>query len=121
MSPSSKPKLSQVLNELKADYLESFPKKISVLRDLTQKKKWDELREEYHKLKGSGKTYGFPEISVISEKLELLASQKPLSNLQIFPDAVLLVERMHQSYLEGKTFDLEKDPFARSLLALNLN
>lgn len=121
MNSRQKPALSQVLAELKEDYLRVFPEKIRRLHTLTEQRDWDGLEIEYHKLKGSGKTYGFPEVSVVCEKLEALATQKSDFRLETFEQALPLLQRMYDAYLHKKKFPLEQDVFARSLLALKLN
>jgi HPt (histidine-containing phosphotransfer) domain-containing protein len=115
-----KQKLSTILNELKEEYLQKMPQKIQLLKNLTARQDWKALEEEYHKLKGTGKTYGFPEISIICEKMEILAQQKQHHTAQMFEPAVELLEKMHLSYLEKKPLALEQDPFVRSLLAMKL-
>ncbi len=119
MSPQ-KQKLSLVLGELKAEYLKKLPTKIEHLKGLVSGEDWKALEDEYHKLKGTGKTYGFPEISIVCEKLEFLCQQKTHQTPELFLNANQLLERMHQGYLEQTPVSLEKDPFARSLLALKL-
>lgn len=113
-----RPTLTQVMAELKAEYLEKFPQKIELLKILTiDNPDWQRLEDEYHKIKGTGLTYGFPEISVVCEKLETMAQHKETRDLETFKKAIPLLEKMHQSYLENQGFDLQKDAFARSLLA----
>lgn len=118
MSQNSKQKLSEVLKELRSDYLLKFPNKIAQLRQLTEAQSWKELEDEYHKLKGTGSTYGFPDISTVCEIMESLAQNKYNQKPELFAQTVSLLERMHQNYAEGKVLDLSSDPFARSLLAL---
>jgi len=120
MNQPPRQKLSEVLKELRSEYLIKFPQKISRLKELTLAQKWVELEEEYHKLKGTGSTYGFPDVSSVCEILEKLAQNKSTQNPEIFENTVLLLERMHQNYLENKVLDLNADPFARSLLALKV-
>ena len=117
---AQKQKLSTVLQELKEEYLQKFPQKIDKLKNLTQAQDWTGLEEEYHKLKGTGKTYGFADISLVCEKLEALAQQPSRREVQIFNEAAVLLEKMHQNYLRNGILDLQKDSFARSLLALKV-
>ncbi len=115
-----KPKLSELLIQLKAEYLIGFPLKIEKLKELTAREDWNQLYEEYHKLKGNGKTYGFPDISIVAEKLEFLAQHEKGQNKALYLDAIALLEQMHKSYSENKAFPLDQDAFARSLLALKI-
>ena len=65
--------LDSVLNSLRSSYAESLPEKIEHLKELSKQGQADELRKAAHKLKGSGQSYGFPEISKICEQLETSA------------------------------------------------
>jgi HPt (histidine-containing phosphotransfer) domain-containing protein len=111
-------KLSDVLSQLKAEYLQKLPQKIERLRKLTDEKNWQSLEEEYHNLKGSGKTYGFPEISAVCEKLEFLAHRQETQVFEIFSDAVDLMGRLERSYSQELTFDLFKDTTFKELLKM---
>jgi HPt (histidine-containing phosphotransfer) domain-containing protein len=111
-------KLSQLLSELKQEYISAFPAKIERLKTLTLSQDWAALSEEYHKLKGNGKTYGLPEISVLCEQMEYLTLNKDLQKTMLFEHALTLLERMHACYVSGDSFDLEKDPIAKSILSL---
>jgi HPt (histidine-containing phosphotransfer) domain-containing protein len=113
-------KLSQLLSELKQEYIISLPGKIERLRQFTEERDWANLSEEYHKLKGNGKTYGLPEISILCEQLELIALKKDAQKFTLFEHALTLLERMHKSYLSGDSFDLDKDPMAKSILSLKV-
>ncbi|MGZ5278535.1 MAG: Hpt domain-containing protein [Pseudobdellovibrionaceae bacterium] len=115
-----KQKLSHVLNELKEEYLKKLPIKIDNLKLLTTAQNWAALEDEYHKLKGTGKTYGFPEISIVCEKLEFLVQQKNHQTVDLFHQANELLAKMHHGYLKKESINLEQDAFARSLLALKL-
>ena len=114
----NKPQLSSVLQELKQDYLKSFPDKINLLKELTTQQNWDQLAMEYHKLKGTGKTYGFPEVSIVSERMESIAKQQELRKIILFDQAVVLLSRLYEAYRSEKTLDLKADPIGRSLLAI---
>ena len=111
-------RFTQMLIEMKHDYLESFPHKIATIKKFIAEEKWAELHDEYHKLKGTGKTYGFPEVSVVCEILETLTMTRPVKDPEIFKKSSELLDRMHQAYLQNQSFHLEQDDFGRSLLAL---
>lgn len=113
-------KLSQLLSELKQEYIAAFPVKIERLKTFTVARDWANLSEEYHKLKGNGKTYGLPEVSILCEQLELIALKKDTQKMMLFEHAITLLERMHQAFLSGDSFDLEKDPIAKSILSLKM-
>lgn len=111
-------RFKKMLLDMKQDYLVALPKRIILIRDLTDKENWKDLNEEFHKLKGTGKTYGFPEISIVCEILETLSGKDRVPSPDVFKKVPDLFERMYQTYLQNQPFPLEQDDFARSLLAL---
>jgi HPt (histidine-containing phosphotransfer) domain-containing protein len=113
---NKKKDLSDVLGDLKKDYLSNLPQKISLIKKLTQSEDWKELYTEYHKLKGTGKTYGFPEISTLCAKMESFAQNAETQNKSIFEKAVELLDEIRISYVEQKPLDLSQHAFGKTLL-----
>lgn len=111
-------RFTRMLSEMKEEYLKTLPRKISLIERLISEEKWQELHDEFHKLKGTGKTYGFPQITEVCLILESLSAQRPIQDKNLFIQSKELLARMHQSYEQNQAFDLENDSFARSLLAL---
>jgi HPt (histidine-containing phosphotransfer) domain-containing protein len=62
--------MEEVLQKLKETYINEFPEKISMIKKLLASKNSDELSNFFHQLKGSGRTYGLPEVSIYSKILE---------------------------------------------------
>jgi HPt (histidine-containing phosphotransfer) domain-containing protein len=120
-SSPSKNKLTMLLAELKHEYLKAFPEKLELLRELIQKEDWSGLEVLYHKLKGTGKTYGFPEISTLCQKMESLSQSKTYQKAEFFQRSLLILEKLNQSYTQGTPYNLNQDPLAQSLLALPLD
>ncbi len=56
--------------ELRTEYLASFPQKFSEIESHLKAREFVRLREDFHKLKGTGKTYGIPEISELCAVVE---------------------------------------------------
>lgn len=84
--------LSEVLVELQKKYLESFAEKTSRIETLWKDQRNEELRVEFHKLKGSGKTYGLPEVSVLGAVMEKLCERGSQESInQMIPLAVRLL------------------------------
>jgi HPt (histidine-containing phosphotransfer) domain-containing protein len=82
--------LANALKALRVEYLNETPRHVAALRAPLERLEGgdagalDELRREFHKLAGSGGSYGFPEISARSragehEAQRLLATGAPLS------------------------------------------
>jgi HPt (histidine-containing phosphotransfer) domain-containing protein len=72
MSADDKPSFEAMLQNLRNVYLQSLPEKWSRLEQLAAASNVAELKNEFHKLKGSGTTYGVPEISEMGAALEQL-------------------------------------------------
>ncbi len=76
---------NSILDNLKVDYLKALQERILLLSDLTSKKDIENLEHEYHKLKGTGKTYGYPAVSEICNEMERITREQ-----KIIPDHLLL-------------------------------
>lgn len=61
-----------MLSALGEDYLKKVTQKLD---DLINKENIKSIFEESHKLKGSGKTYGFAKISITAKEIEQLCKQ----------------------------------------------
>ena len=68
--------LQKLLADLQKDYLASFQLKMTTIDSLWKiaqvDQKFADLETEYHKLKGTGRTYGLPEVTQLGEALERL-------------------------------------------------
>ena len=113
--------LTTVLSDLKKDYLAKLPNRIEKLYELAGNENWEDLYTEYHKLKGTGKTYGFPEISIACERLESLVQQEENQKVSFFKEAASLIKDIHLSYIEGKKIDIASHPFGKTLLRSGRN
>ena len=89
----------EVPKELKQYYINTFDDKLKQLDELIAKNDLPGIKEFGHKLKGSGSSYGFPEISIIGQELEKLESSNAM------PLAKVLRERLKN------TFDKIKEDF----------
>lgn len=67
---------NSILENLKVDYLKALDERIQLLTDLTSKSDIESLENEYHKLKGTGRTYGFQAISDVCNEMEKLTRGK---------------------------------------------
>ena len=95
--------------ELKKDYLSSMPGKFEVIANALKTSDVAQLREEFHKLKGTGKTYGIPEISdlcAVVEQLCVKRSSYAVGDAQI---ALQILSEIHQTRIGEKEFALSGD------------
>lgn len=118
MSRPNDKKLSDLLSELKAEYLIKLPEKILALRQFTEQQSWQNVEAEFHKLKGTGRTYGYPDISVLCERLEFLAQHKDTQLPVLFHQAIDLLTRMLKAYEKGEPYNLSADATMKTILKM---
>ena len=97
----------QMMAELRTEYLQSFKEKFQIMTDLFDQKEWHSLELEFHKLKGTGTTYGVPEVSALCEQLERICRENEQIEKELLSQAIELLTAIRGKYLEGKNFDLE--------------
>ncbi|RPH95759.1 Hpt domain-containing protein [candidate division KSB1 bacterium] len=64
------PKLHMVVDELKGSYLKSLTGKLAALTEAAAIRNYDSIILHGHQLKGSGKSYGFAEVSSLGAQIE---------------------------------------------------
>jgi HPt (histidine-containing phosphotransfer) domain-containing protein len=108
--PKSKESFQNLLGELKKDYLRSLPQRMDKIRTHLDSMDWTALEEEFHKLKGSGKTYGCPWISETFSYLEVLASHQVSSSLDLYKNSLPWLEELKNYYenSEATSWDSQK-------------
>lgn len=102
--------LQALLAELQKNYLASMPDKIAALQNLWSAKQLDLLETEYHKLKGTGRTYGLPEITQLGAALERLCEAAPQTLPEAVPISIRLLEKIRVQRVAGETPDLDGEP-----------
>lgn len=105
--------LDELMKGLQKDYLAGLPEKIINLETLTEQGNWRALQGEYHKMKGTGKTYGIPELSIIAELTEAKLNEENVS--QVGSLALALIEKTKKMRSGGKALDLESSPEYQAL------
>ena len=101
--------IHDVLAELRKTYLEALPARADGIEKLLNEGKYNEVETEFHKLKGTGKTYGLPEVSQVGEVAERLVEHGSTSAEESVPAAIKVLRKITTSRAEGKPLDLEKD------------
>lgn len=110
--------LNDVLKQLQKTYLASMPEKIANLELLWSKKQLDLLKTDYHKLKGTGRTYGFPEISSLGAALERLCEIDQPSLERAVPISLKLMNRIKELRAKDQALDLDKEPDFQAIVAM---
>ncbi len=96
----------EMLKKLKTEYITNLPSKAEELQFLVDNKDFEELENFFHKLKGSGKSYGVSEVTTYGEYFEnLLKSNKALTDAQM-TGALTLLEKIVESRQQDSEFDI---------------
>ena len=109
--------MEDLLKELQLEYIQSIPEKIKEIKESLEKKDLDSLINSYHKLKGSGKTYGLDEVSILGQFFETWMRDKKEKTLPFVPKSVEILERIFTSRSQSKPYAIESDPEYQKLIA----
>lgn len=98
-----------LMEQLRGEYLATIPEKIQMIIQFYNANDAHGVREIFHKLKGTGGTYGVPEISTFGEILENFCKAQPSNLKAVVPDAIELLKKIHASRLKNEAFDINAD------------
>ncbi len=101
---------SDLLKTLREDYLHSLPEKISDIRGQISKHDKAALQSSFHKLKGTGRTYGLPEVSEVAEAVESVCIHSPEHAVLASEQGAQVLEDIALAYSSEVEFSLSKDP-----------
>lgn len=108
--------LDDILAKLQKTYIHGMPEKLQVMKNHINAKDFKSLREEFHKIKGTGKTYGLPEVTdlgAVFEEILMVSNFNPHLNWAL--DAHDLFRDIHQARLKNKAFNISEDPRYKNL------
>ncbi|MCB0412398.1 MAG: Hpt domain-containing protein [Bdellovibrionales bacterium] len=110
---------NEMMSQLRKEYLTSLPEKISELKADLDSKNVEKLKEDFHKLKGTGKTYGIPEVSQLAEAVEKIYFHKPDNALKATEEALGLLKDIYELRSQEKSMDLATQRAYLRLIGLN--
>jgi HPt (histidine-containing phosphotransfer) domain-containing protein len=108
----------KMMEELRRDYVASIPQKMKDIEAHLAAADVGTLRDDFHKLKGTGKTYGIPEISELGEAVEKICKHKPEQAGAIVPGALTLLREIHTARLGGQPYVLVGNSIFAPILAM---
>ena len=111
----------KLMEELKAEYIESLPTKISELKKNSECEDISALKENFHKLKGTGKTYGLPEVSLLSAAMERLFEEKVDQAKLVLPEALRILKEIQETRSQQGELHLDQDHGFREIQNLLKN
>jgi len=86
----------QMMAELKKDYVSGLPEKTKIIRGFLHQRSVAELQNEFHKLKGTGKTYGLPEVSELGLTIETVLKTTNELHEDLLNLAIACLEKIHK-------------------------
>ena len=99
-----------LIAELQKEYLAGFEKKFCRILEFHEKKNWSALELEYHNLKGTGTTYGMPEVTELCQQMERLCRENKKIKKELLEISIKLLEKIADKYRDQKPFTLSESP-----------
>lgn len=102
--------MEQLLADLRKEYLDGLPARLAGIRQHLTEGSIETLEDDFHKLKGTGRTYGIPEISDVGELAESICGIARHHVTAAVPIAIELLSDIHKARSREETFDVQADP-----------
>lgn len=99
----------RMMQELQTEYISELPDRIEEIRQHGQDQDFNLLQDDFHKLKGTGKTYGIPEISQLCQIMEQLCIHNTKLALKLLPAATEVLQDIQKSRTDNHPFSLSQD------------
>ncbi len=97
-----------MMKELQKEYIENLSGKITAINNHYENMDIEALEDAFHKIKGTGKTYGIPELSTLAQVLEKAC--KDNHNIKdIIPLSIELLKKIESARKNGSEFKIESD------------
>jgi HPt (histidine-containing phosphotransfer) domain-containing protein len=71
-------------DDLRAQYIQRRKTELGTYLQALRSKDFETLRHIGHRMRGNGVSFGYPELSVLGEKIEAAANKQELAELRIF-------------------------------------
>lgn len=119
MSPDADDLLARQLQQLRGEYLADADKRLAELREIRAQLRTDalealgRLRQAFHRLAGSGGSYGFPDISAnsregehVAQRLQAAGASSSAADLDAIDACIAGVDRAFREAKAG--FELDR-------------
>ena len=108
-----------LMAELKTGYVASLPDKAKTIQTQVETGNAADLRDAFHKLKGTGRTYGVPEVSDLARLVEELCATQPHEAPAAARLAAAILHDIHAAHSQGRAFALTDDARFLEIQALH--
>jgi hypothetical protein len=95
---------------LAQEYLVALPGKIDLIKKEAQAGAVADLQTSFHKLKGTGRTYGFPEITEIGAVIERICKERPTEAAAAALLGAEVLDAIHTARARKESFSLSSEP-----------
>ncbi|MCB0419586.1 MAG: Hpt domain-containing protein [Bdellovibrionales bacterium] len=99
----------QMMKDLQKEYISELPDRIREIQSHFEVMDANLLRDDFHKLKGTGKTYGIPEISELCEVVESICLKGETLIKKVLPLSIELLHEIQKRRSKNENFALSSD------------
>jgi HPt (histidine-containing phosphotransfer) domain-containing protein len=100
----------EMLKSLQREYLASIPEKIKVIEGQMAASNLSDFRESFHKLKGTGRTYGMPEVSEVGALVEAVCLAHPVNAFKAGVIAIAILHDVFAAHTGPSPYSFVQDP-----------
>lgn len=102
--------LEKLMEKLRKEYINNLPLRVNEIEVHLSEKNASALKNDFHKLKGNGKTYGCPEITELATVVEKLCGNSPAKELKSkIEPAIDLLKEIHHHRAQNKEYLINRD------------
>ena len=101
--------MDDLMADLKVDYSADLPRKIEQIQADLESNNNEEVRNGFHKLKGTGKTYGLPEVSELCAVVEELCIKAQHESSIFVPLGLELLGEIHKAHCADGSLNLQEN------------
>lgn len=112
---TKKTEFDDMFAELKEEYLQTFSEKIEAIGNFWEMRNRDGLQNEFHKIKGTGTTYGIPEVTEVARILEILCMENSDKLGSCVVISIELFQKIYHSHNAQLEFEINDDPLFEKL------
>lgn len=106
------------MKTLQSDYLRTLPEKIKIIEEQIKKNDSNNVRESFHKLKGTGTTYGLPEVTALADIVETICIKVQSQSLAAAGQALPVLRDIHAFRARQEVYPIAEDQRVAALRKL---
>ena len=102
--------IAEIIAELSVEYVDAIPGVVDKIEVLSTQKNIPLIREEFHKLRGTGNTYGLDEITILGQTMERICLEFDEDQVvQFLPAANRVLNKIYSARKERERYAIEND------------